>query len=216
MLTTEPSCCKNLYVPDTSALLFSAQVELKGKNIFEWLLDRHNVYICSEVKYECFDIIQKDRVDLYNPQKVKRYISKNEMPNRDYSDCLGYLKKYCVENELRKFLKLGSGEKNSVALSLYLSIKYDKPIILLIDDYGAEKTIASLLEERKFAIVKAVPDLIINLFQTNYDLNENQVRGALQSYYNIRRYAVVNDVFKKRMKFNCRSFWFEECGLKCC
>jgi len=37
-----------------------------------------------------------------------------------------------------------------------------------------------------------------------------------KSYYNIRRYAVVKDVFEKRMKFNCRSFWFEECGLKCC
>ena len=216
-MVIDPSCRKTLCVADACSLLFSAQIELKGKNILEWLLDRNHIYIHPEVKYECFDKIQKGRVDLSDPQQFKRHISKNEFRNIDISDCLTYLEKYCDENGFSDFSKLGLGEKNSAALSLYLSINQKKPTILLTDDYEAEKTITPILQEQKFAIIKAVPDFIIYLFQTNYDLTENQIIGVLQSYYSIRRKpVVVRHLFDKRMKFNCRSYWIKECGLKCC
>jgi len=129
---------------------------------------------------------------------------------------LSYLEKYCDKKGFSTFSKLGLGEKNSVALSLYLSINQRKPIILLTDDYEAEKTITPILQEQKFAIIKAVPDFIIHLFQTNYGLTENQIRGVLQSYYSVRpKPVVVKNIFDKRMKFSCRSFWIKECGLKC-
>ena len=216
ILTKELSCCRNLCVPDACSLLFSAQVELEGKKIFDWLLDRYQIYVCPEVKYECFQNIQKSRVEIDNPQKFKREVSRNQVrSNIDYSDCLRYLEKYCDENEMSRFSKLGDGEKNSVALSLYLNTKFGKSIILLIDDYEAIKAIAPILEEQKFAIQKSVPDFIIHLFKTNIHLSENRVNGALQSYYNIMKRAVLHKTSKDRMRFNCRSFWVRECGQKC-
>jgi len=206
-----------LCVADACSLLFSAQIELLGKNLLEWLLELNHVHICQEVKYECFDKIQKREVKLYNPQQFKRQISKNVLDNIDFSDCLNYLKTYCDQNGFPNFLDLGDGEKDSLALSLFLSINKKKPIIFLTDDYEAEETITPILLEQKFAIIKAVPDFMINLFQTNYGLTENQIRGVLQTYYSIRPNPLaIKKIFNRRMKFNCRSYWLEECGLKCC
>ena len=216
ILTFETSCCRSVCVPDACSLLFSAQVELKGKEIFEWLFDRYEVYICPEVKYECFRNIQKGRVEMSNPGKFRREVSRKEVQSRiDYGECLEYLEKYCDEKGMSEFLKLGDGEKNSVALSLYLNTQLKKPILFLVDDYDALKIIAPILNEQKFAIQKSVPDFIINLFRTDLTLNENQVKGALQSYYNIMRSAALHKTFKNRMKLNCRSFWVQKCGVRC-
>ncbi len=216
-MVTNPPGSKTLCVADACSLLFSAQIELKGRNILEWLLDRNHVYIHPEVKYECFDKIQNGRVELSNPHHFKRDISRNEFRDTDIDHCLSYLEKYCDKNGFSNFSELGDGEKNSVALSLYLSINQRKPIILLTDDLEAEKTITPILQEQKFAIIRAVPDFIIHLFQTNYGLTENDILAVLQSYYCVRpKPVVVRNTFDKRLKFSCRSFWIKECGLRCC
>ena len=204
-----------MLVPDACSLLFSAQVELNGKKLFEWLLGRYEVYVCSTVKYECFDLIQKNHVTIEDPNTFKRELSKKEVRNIDYTQCLEYLQDYCVENKLSDFSKLGDGEKNAMALGLHLSVKIDKPIIILTDDFEAEKTIVGILNEQKFAIPKSIPDIIIDLFKTDISIKENVARGALNDYFNLMKKAIEYERFKKRMKYNCRSFWEEKCGSKC-
>jgi hypothetical protein len=206
---------KEILVPDACSLLFSAQVELRGRRIFEWLLDHYEVKVCSVVKYECFNLIQKNRVTIDDPNTFKRELSKKEVRDIDCIQCLEYLKRYCVVNNIPEFPKIGDGEKNAIALSLYLNTKCGKTITFLTDDFDAIKTIAEILNEQKFAIHKSVPDIIIDLFKTDLTINENVARGALQTYYNLMKKAIVHERFEKRMKYNCRSFWEENCGLNC-
>jgi len=133
----------------------------------------------------------------------------------DYSECLKYLEEYCREKELSKFSKLGDGERESLALSLHLNVSLRQPVIFLTDDFEAMDVFAKILEDQKFAIQKSVPDIIIDLFQTNLNLHENETRGALSSYYNIMQKAIKHRIFKDRMKFNCRSFWSQYCASRC-
>ena len=217
-MSADPICCRNICVPDASSLLFSAQIELEGRTIFEWILDEFEVYINTQVKYECFQNLQKRKVVLpYFGNKFKREISKREKKTRDfeYEKCLTYLERYCNENQASNFLKLGPGEKHCVALSLFINAKYDKPVTFLTDDFESIKIISPILNEYKFAIQKSIPDFLINLLKTNRVSNDNHIRGALQTYYNIMKKAVVHNKFKKRMRFNCHSYWIKNCGLRC-
>lgn len=208
---------KALCVADACSLLFAAQIELEGKTILDWLLDRNNLYVHPEVKLECFTQLQTERVSLLDPDYFKRQIKSMEFNNQDVTDCLNYLDNYCKEKSISNFSKLGVGERYCTALSLYLSVNQRKPVILLTDDYEAEQTIEEITQKLKFAITKAIPDIIIHLFQTTSDLSENQIYGVLQDYYSIRpRPILVKSIYDDRMKFNCRNYWLMNCGFKCC
>ncbi len=154
---------------------------------------------------------------LPDPSGFKARISSNEFSNTDTTDCLMYLEEYCDKRGFSGFSDLQLGEKSSAALSLYLSINQKRPPILLTDDHKAEATITLILQEQKFGIVKTVPDFIIHLYKTNYDLTRNQIRGALQTYYNIKpKPDVARRIFDKRMSLTCRDYWISVCGLRCC
>jgi hypothetical protein len=211
LATVNQSIC----VPDACSLLFSEQVELEGKAIFDWLLEQYQVYICPIVKQECFEVIQKQRVELDAPYAFKHKVSAKLVWNKDYAECLKYLDRYCTEKELHKFSELGEGERESLALSLHLSLNLRQPVVFLTDDFEAMDVFAKILVDQKFAIQKSVPDIIINLFQTNLSLQENKINGALSSYYNIMRKAIMHPIFRDRMKFNCRSRWSRFCASRC-
>jgi hypothetical protein len=134
---------------------------------------------------------------------------------KDYTECLKYLESYCSEKKLNKFSELGDGERESLALSLHLNVSLRQPVIFLTDDFEAIDVFAKILADQKFAIQKSVPDIIINLFQTNLNLHENKINGALSSYYNIMQKAIMHQIFKDRMKFNCRSYWSQFCASRC-
>jgi hypothetical protein len=188
---------------------------LKGKKVFEWLLDQYHVYICSKVKYECFATIQSNRDDYEDPDNLKSGISKL-LWNADFEECLKYLDCYCAEKRLSKFLKIHDGERQSFALALHLSLKLRKPVILLTDDFDALEAYVEILGEQKFGIAKSLPDFIINVFQMTENLDENVTRGALQSYYHlIRRVDLCKKFFDERMKLSCRTFWLDNCYAKC-
>jgi len=207
--------CKAVLVPDACSLLFSAQVELKGKTVFERLLEQYIVHVCTTVKYECFEQIQKGRVTLDDPSEFKREISRKEYRENGIMPCLDYLDEYCKENGLPTFSKLGDGERIALALSLYLSASLRMPIVFLCDDFGATGPIERILAEQKFAIQKSVPDVIMDIFRTDQSVAENQANGALNTYYNVMTRAAVHSRFKNRMKYNCRNYWEEKCAVMC-
>jgi hypothetical protein len=209
--------CKSICIPDACSLLFAAQVEINGKNIFEWLLERYDVRICPEVKYECAATIRRGGVELYNSQKFNNQVAKKLVNNIDYSRCLEYLDSYCEQQkDTSGFLSLGDGERNSLALGLFLNAREAKPVIILTDDFGAIKIFDRIVAEQKFAIQMSIPDVIISLFKTDTSLAQNVIQGALQSYYHIRKNeALLHEVFRKRMHFACRDFWLQTCGANC-
>jgi hypothetical protein len=134
----------------------------------------------------------------------------------DYEECLRYLDYYCNQEEISGFSALGDGEKYSIALSLYLNARFARPIILLTDDFGAINILGKIISEQKFAIQMSVPDVIISLLKTDTDFDENLITGALQTYYNIRRgQAMINEIFRKRMRTACCNAWPEKCRLNC-
>ena len=141
------------------------------------------------MKQECFETIQKKGVELDAPFAFKNKVSGKLVWNKDYSECLKYLEEYCNQKELSKFSKLGDGERQSLALSLHLNVSLRQPVIFLTDDFEAMDVFAKILQDQKFAIQKSIPDIIISLFQTNLNLQENKVNGALSSYYNIMEKA---------------------------
>jgi hypothetical protein len=214
-LTIVTTNCKNICVPDASSLIFSGQVELKGKEVLEWLLEHYTVYISPEVKVECFNRIQKDRPELINLQKFKNHVSQRVALNVNYKHCLEYLIEHCCKNQMLDFPKQHPGEMHSLALSLYLNAKLKKPIVLLIDDFPAIQAFAKTINDQKFAIQMSVPDIIINFFKTEPDLDENETAASLQTYYNIMTKAVHYKTFKMRFEQSCRHILFQKCSIKC-
>ena len=214
-MTTANTSKKNICVPDASSLLFAGQIELKGKEIFEWMLERYNFYISSEVKDECFDKIQKKRVELINTQKFKNHVSQNVVSDIDYENCWKYLVEKCCKNQESEFPKQHPGEMSSLALSLYLNAKFARPIVLLIDDVPAMKAFAKIIDDQKFAIQMSIPDIIISFFKSEPDLNENDTAASLQTYYNIMTGAMRYMIFKTRFEQSCRNIWFQQCSAQC-
>jgi hypothetical protein len=205
---------KNICVADACSLLFSAQIRLKGQSVFDWLLNKYDVYICSTVKYECLDKIQRNRVVIPDTVSFKRDLAMRTS-TLDCVECLRYLEAFCEEMGISKFLSLDEGEKHSIALALLLSVTLKKPVSILTDDFEAVEVFNEILNEQKFGIVQSLPDFIINVFKLNPAVDENITNGALQSYYNIMTKAILSITFKKRMRLSCRSLWFDKCGMRC-
>lgn len=214
-MTTITTNNKNICVPDASSLLFSGQVELKGKEISEWLLERYDVYITPEVKYECFQTIQKEKVKLINTQKFKNHVSQRTVPDVEIGHCLEYLSDYCCKNKVSEFQKQHPGEMESLALSLYLNGKFAKPITLLIDDFPAVAAFAKIIDDQKFAIQMSVPDIIISIFKTEADIDEMETAASLQTYYSIMKFAMRHKTFKMRFNNSCRNIFFQKCAAQC-
>lgn len=214
-MTTIETNCKNICVPDASSLIFSGQVELKGKEVLEWLLERYTIYISPEVKFECFNTIRDDRPELINLQKFKNHVSQRVVLGVNYKHCLEYLTKYCCKDQMLEFPKQHPGEIHSLALSLYLNAKLKKPIVLLIDDFPAIEAFAKTIDDQKFAIQMSLPDIIINFFKTEPDLDENETAASLQTYFSIMTKAVHYRTFKMRFEQSCRNLLSEKCNVRC-
>jgi len=207
--------CKSICVLDTCSLLYSAQIQLKNKELFEWLLNRYQVYICSEVKYECFDKIQKGRVEVEDPERLKCEISRL-MYNANVQECLNYLDHYCSRKNFLKFFSVQEGERRSFALALFLSLNLREPVVVLTDDFGALDAFNEILAEQKFAVAEMLPDFMINLFQTTENIEERIIHNALRSYYSIAtRPDLRRTIFDERIELICRSLWTTNCGARC-
>lgn len=214
-MTTVTTSNKNICVPDACSLLFSGQVDLKGKEVSEWLLERYDVYIAPEVKYECFQTIQKEKVKLINTQKFKNHVSQKTVSDVEITHCLEYLSVYCVKNQVSEFQKQHPGEMESLALSLYLNGKFAKPITLLIDDFPTVEAFAKIIDDQKFAIQMSVPDIIISIFKTKADIDEMDATASLQTYYSIMKSAMHHKIFKTRFNNSCRNICFRKCAAQC-
>ena len=214
-MTTINASNKNICVPDASSLLFSGQVELKGKEISEWLLERYEVWITPQVKYECFQTIQTEKVELISTQKFKNHVSQRTVSDVEIGHCLEYLSDYCCKNQLSEFQKQHKGEMESLALSLYLFGKFAKPITLLIDDFPALKAFTTIINDQKFAIQMSVPDIVISIFKTEADVDENDTNASLQTCYNIMKHAMRHQTFRMRFNNSCRNICFKKCAAQC-
>lgn len=214
-MTTITTSNKNICVPDASSLLFSGQVELKGKEISEWLLERYDVYITPKVKHECFQTIQTEKVKLISTQKFKNHVSQRTVSDVEIGHCLEYLSDYCCKNQVSEFQKQHPGEMESLALSLYLNGKFAKPNTLLIDDFPAVEAFAKIINDQKFAIQMSVPDIIISIFKTEADIDEMDTAASLQTYYSIMKSAMRHKTFKMRFKNSCRNICFQKCAAQC-
>jgi len=206
---------RNICVPDTCSLLFSGQIELHGKEVFEWLLERYDIYIGPQVKEECFRIIDREKVDLINAQKFKNHVSQRTISEIDHGHCLEYLTDYCDKNDVSEFSKQHPGEMECLALSLYLNARLSKPIVLLTDDFPAMKAFTKIIEDQKFAIQMCVPDIIISIFKTESDIDENKTRASLLTYYSIMKQAMRKEIYKRRFRESCRNVWFQKCAALC-
>jgi hypothetical protein len=206
---------KNICVPDACSLIFSGQIELGGKEIFEWLLERYDIYIGPQVKEECFRTINREKTELINAQKFNNHVTQRTISEIDHGRCLEYLIDFCDKNDVSEFSKQHPGEMECLALSLYLNARLAKPIILLTDDFPAIKAFAKLIEDQKFAIQMCVPDIIISIFKTELDINENETRASLLTYYNIMKQAMRKEIYKRRFKESCKNVWYEKCAALC-
>lgn len=196
-------------------MLFSGQIELKGKEISEWLLERYDVYVAPEVKYECFQTIQRENVELISTQKFKNHVSQRTVSDVEIKHCLEYISDYCVKNQVSEFQKQHPGEMESLALSLYLNGKFAKPVTLLIDDFPAVEAFAKIIDDQKFAIQMSIPDIIISIFKTKADIDDMDATASLQTYYSIMKSAMRHKIFKKRFNESCRNVWFQKCAALC-
>lgn len=214
-MTTITASNKNICVPDACSLLFSGQVDLKGKEISEWLLERYDVYIAPEVKYECFQTIQREKVKLINTQKFKNHVSQKTVSDVEITHCLEYLSDHCVKNQVSEFQKQHPGEMESLALSLYLNGKFAKPITLLIDDFPTVEAFTKIIDDQKFAIQMSVPDIIISIFKTKADVDDMDATASLQTYFSIMKSAMRYRIFKARFNNSCRNICFRKCAAQC-
>lgn len=207
--------CKSVCVIDTCSLLYAAQIQLKNHKIFDWILDRYQVYICPKVKTECINNIQKGHVVLDDPENFKRIVTEH-LFKYDFQECLTYLDEYCSKKEIFKFQKVQEGERQSLALALFLSINLREPVILLTDDLDALEVFNTILGQQKFGIAKALPDFIVTLFQSTESLEDYVAGRAFQNYYSIATRADLRkSMFGDRMKLSCRILWFQNCNLRC-
>ena len=206
---------KSICVVDTCSLLYAAQIQLKNVKVFDWLLEKYKVFVCPTVKFECLDNIQRNRVQLEDPARVKSEISNLNFED-DCPQCLEYIDEFCNRKGLTKFFKVDDGERHTFALAMYLSINLKEPLVLMTEDLAALEAFNEILTEQKFGVAKSLPDFIINLFQSTESIDENGTRRAIQSYYNIATKAPLRKrIFDPRMELNCRSFWIENCANSC-
>jgi hypothetical protein len=188
---------------------------MNGKKVFDWLLDKYQIYISPKVRIECLSQIQKVEEDFEDPAYLKSELLKM-VNNADFRECLDYLDLYCTKKKLLKFQKVHPGERHNFALAFHLSMRLRKPVILLTDDFDALKAYDELLGELKFGIAKSLPDFIINTYQTTEELEENITTGALQDYYNLmKRVDLRKKIYDDRMKWSCRMYWLDNCFAKC-
>lgn len=214
-MTTIIRSNRNICVPDACSLLFSGQIKLGCKEVFEWLLERYDIYIGPQVKEECFRTIDKEKVELINAQKFKNHVSQRTISEIDHRRCLDYLTDYCDKNDVSEFSKQHLGEMECLALSLYLNARLLKPVVLLTDDFPAIKAFTKIIDDQKFAIQMCVPDIIISIFKTELDINENETTASLLTYYSIMKQAMRNKIFKRRFNESCRNVWFQKCAALC-
>lgn len=214
-MTTIRKSERNICVPDTCSLLFSGQIKLHHKEVLEWLLERYEVYIGPEVKEECFRQIDTKKAEVVNPQKFKNYILQRVIQETEYRRCLQYFTDYCEKNDVSAFSKQHPGEMECLALSLYLNMRLSKPIVLLTDDFPAIKAFSGIIEDQKFAIQMCIPDVIINIFKTELNVDENETRASLLDYYHIMKQAVREEMFKRRFEKSCRNVWSQKCASVC-
>lgn len=214
-MTTIVKSERNVCVPDACSLLFAGQVELKSKEVLEWLLERYDIYIPPTVKIECFNAIQRDSIELINEQKFKNHISQRTLSDRMFGHCVDYLTDYCNKFGVSEFSEQHPGEMECLALCVYLNAQLGKPITFLTDDFAAIDSFAQFINDQKFAIQMCVPDIIINIFKTDLSVDENETSASLQTYYNIMKQAMQHKIFKARFNQSCRTVWFQKCASMC-
>lgn len=214
-MTTISRSEKGICVPDACSLLFSGQIKLHNKEVLEWLIEKYDVYIGPEVKAECFRKIKTGEVKVINTQKFKNHILQRLIDETEYKHCLEYFADYCEKNDVSEFSKQGPGEKECLALSLYVNTRLSKPVVLLTDDFPAMKAFEVIIEEQKFAVQMCVPDVIINIFKTELNVEDNETRASLLDYYSIMQQAYRQEMFKKRFEKSCRNVWSSKCASLC-
>jgi len=86
---------------------------------------------------------------------------------------------------------------------------------LLIDDFPAVKAFAKIIDDQKFAIQMSIPDIIINFFKTEADIDDMDATASLQTYYSIMKSAMRHKIFKARFNNSCRNVYFDKCAAQC-